>query len=94
MISKIELQKFQTNLMLELCLRLELLELILNFYSLGVTSFLFIFLEMFLLFTFFLEFTLFFPFFSQQKLPIIAKPKNHVAWGEVGECNYENPKFH
>ncbi len=34
MISKIELKKLQINFKLELCLRLELLELLLNFYSL------------------------------------------------------------
>jgi hypothetical protein len=41
MISKIELKCFQINLMLKLfmCLRLELLELFLNFYSLQVTLF-------------------------------------------------------
>jgi len=41
-ISKIELKCFQINLTLELfmCLRLELLELLLNFYTLGVTFFL------------------------------------------------------
>jgi hypothetical protein len=38
MISKIELKCFKINLMFELfmCLRLELLKLLLNFYSLGV----------------------------------------------------------
>ncbi len=41
MISKIELKCFQINLVLELfmCLRLELLELFLKFYSLGITIF-------------------------------------------------------
>jgi hypothetical protein len=41
MISKIELKCFQINLILEifLCLRLELLELFLKIYSLGVTCF-------------------------------------------------------
>jgi hypothetical protein len=41
-ISKIELKCFQINLTLELfmCLRLELLELLFNFYTLGVTFFL------------------------------------------------------
>jgi hypothetical protein len=42
MISNIEFKSFQINLMLELfiCLMLESLVLLLNFYSLGVTFFL------------------------------------------------------
>jgi len=39
-ISKIKLKKFQINLTLEFCLRLELINLIKFFYSLGVTFFL------------------------------------------------------
>ncbi len=48
MISNIELKFFQMNLMLDLfvCLRLELLELLLNFYSLGVTFFSFKFCDL------------------------------------------------
>jgi len=66
MISKIELNYFQINLMLELfmCLRLELLKLIKIFYLLGVSFFFQIsdpkFLANVLLFIFSLEFALFF----------------------------------
>jgi hypothetical protein len=54
-----------------MCLMLELLELILNFYSLGVITFFFKFKAQFvgnsfLLFTFFLI-ALFFPFFPQHE---------------------------
>jgi hypothetical protein len=65
-ISKIELKCFEINLMLELfmCLRLELLELLLNVYSLGVIIFFKILIPIvlasFLLFTFSLEFAQFF----------------------------------
>ncbi len=56
-----------------MCLRLELLELLLNFYSVVVIFFFQIFypnvFTSILLFAFFLEFALFFLFFSQQKLP-------------------------
>jgi hypothetical protein len=64
MISKIELKCFQINLMLDLfmCVRLELLELILNFYLLGVekkgSNFQsHVFGKFFLLFTFLFEFS-------------------------------------
>jgi hypothetical protein len=43
-ISKIKLKKFQINLTLEFCLRLELINLINFFYSLGVTFFSFKFM--------------------------------------------------
>jgi hypothetical protein len=77
MVSEIELKNFQINLMLELfmCLSFNLLNLFLNFYSLGVAPPLFFqicdikILTKFLLFTFFLEFALFFSFFSQQEFP-------------------------
>jgi len=71
MISKIELKCFQINFMPKvfMCLRSELLKLLLIFYSLGVRFFFQIFdpkfLASFLLFTIFLEFVLFF----QKKFP-------------------------
>jgi hypothetical protein len=74
-ISKIELNFFQINLMLELfmCLRLGLIEFILKLYLLGVKLKNQIFdpnvLASFLFFAFFLEFAPFFPIFSQQELP-------------------------
>ncbi len=76
MISKIELKCFKINLMFELfmCLRLELLKLLLNFYSLGVIKknqiFHSNFLASFFCFFVFFEFSLFFPFFSQQNCQV------------------------
>jgi hypothetical protein len=61
MISNIKLKSFQINLMLELfiCLILELLKLLINFYSLGVTIYFWnlqfqFFDDYFFVFTFFL----------------------------------------
>jgi hypothetical protein len=70
MISMIKLKFFQINLMLEL------LELLQNFYSLGVTFFFEMFDLKFLEFNFFfflLEFGFFFP------------NKNCHFWGQIGE---------
>jgi hypothetical protein len=69
--------KISKKLMLELfmCLMLELLELFLKNYSLGVTFFFFFeicdskILGIFLVFYIFIEFSFFFRFFSQQELP-------------------------
>ncbi len=67
-ISKIELRKFQINLMLKFCLSLELLKLIWNFYSLRVTIFSFNFdfkiLATFCCLQFFLPFAFFSNFFQ------------------------------
>jgi hypothetical protein len=61
------------NSMLEFCLRLKLLKLILNFYSLGVTFCLsnlwFQVFGKFFLFKIFFEFAPFFSFFCQLELP-------------------------
>jgi len=76
MVSEIELKNFQIKMLeLFMCLSFNLLNLFLNFYSLGAPPpFYFQIcdiknLTIFLLFTFFLEFALFFSFFSQQELP-------------------------
>ncbi len=71
-------------LMFILCLRLELLKLILNFYSLGVTIFLFNFLEIILLFTYFLEFTQFFSILLPTRITKLKnlKPKKNMLIGE------------
>ncbi len=86
MISKIELKRFQINLMLELfmCLRLKLLELLFKNYSLGVTCFFSnswsqLFAKCFV-FYIFLEFALFFPFFLEQ----IRNQKNMLVEGSGG----------
>jgi len=78
MISKIELKCFEINFMLNffMCLRSELLKLLLIFYSLGIRFFFQIFdpkfFASFLLFKIFLEFVLFF----QKTFPtIIGKSK-------------------
>jgi hypothetical protein len=78
MISKIEIECFQINLILNLLmhLRLELLKLVLNIYSLGVTFFFNFFIPnvwQVLCYTNFLEFVFFFIFSSTKtgKLKII-----------------------
>jgi hypothetical protein len=74
--------------MLELCLRLKILKLILNFYSLGVTVFFFQicglkFLANFLLFIFFFEFAHFVHSFPNKNYQVrkILNQKTHVGWG-------------
>jgi hypothetical protein len=84
MISKILLKSFQINLILELfmCLMLELLELLLVFYSLGVTFFFVIydfnFLTMFYVFFYNLHF--FFHFFPNKNCQVrkIRNQKKNV----------------
>jgi hypothetical protein len=77
MISKIEIECFQINLMLNLLmhLRLELLKLFLNIYSLGVTFFFKFFIRnvwQVLCYTNFLEFVFFF-IFSSTKIGKLKK---------------------
>ncbi len=81
MISNIKLTSFQINLILELfmCLRLELLKLLIkNFVSIIFFSFQiddFKYFAIFLLFTLLLEFAQFFPFFPNKNYQIKKKLK-------------------
>jgi hypothetical protein len=76
MISKINLKNFQISLKLKLFmyLMLELLELLLNFYSLGITFFLwdlwFQFFDFLLFFTFFLNLHYVFHFFPNKNCQV------------------------
>jgi len=84
-----------------MCLMLELLELLWNFYSLGVTFFLWnlwsqFFGNIYILFTLSFEFALFYPFFPNKNFQIkkIQSQKNMLVGGGGGGPNYLNRKFH
>ncbi len=93
MISKIELKCFQIKLMLEMfmCLRLELLELLLKIYSLGVTFF-FKFLiliswQVFYCLHFSLNFQYFFHFFPIRITKLRKFEINLTCWLGGGGVN-------
>jgi hypothetical protein len=93
MISKIELKCFQKALTLKLfmCLKLELLELILKFYLLGISFFFKLFIIVFWQDNFICIFSIFF----QTRIAKLRKfkPEKHVHLGEARLIQLFKPKI-